>query len=63
LTFPIFAKVNKNSFGISDLWEWLTYTGTKKLEKNWNKFLISREGLIVNRYMPDVPPYKIENDI
>jgi len=55
--------VNENSFGISDLWKFLEARDNSKIERNWNKFLINREGKVVHRYMPNNKPYEVEQDI
>ena len=49
---------------MKDLYHYLQFAdNSKKIESNWNKFLINQEGRVVNRYDPDVPPYKIEYDV
>lgn len=67
VSFPIFAKVAVNGRDTHPLFAWL-----KKQRKgalggriNWNftKFLVDREGRVVGRYSPTTDPASISDDI
>jgi len=67
VTFPIFAKVNVNGELTDPLFDFLK--DPKKEDQNgdiaWNftKFLIDRNGQVVERYEPAVEPAAIEKDL
>jgi len=59
VTFPLAAKIEVNGAGRAPLYAWLTdpangYPGD--IEWNFEKFLIGRDGRVVRRYPPTVPP-------
>jgi len=67
VTFPMFAKIDVNGSGAHPLYGWL------KSEKggllggaikwNFTKFLIGRDGRVIDRYAPNTEPSDIEADI
>lgn len=66
-TFPLFAKTNVNGKDANPLF---TYLKNEKggfmgndIKWNFTKFLINREGKVVERYAPVTKPEKIEKDI
>lgn len=66
-TFPLFAKINVNGKNAAPLF---TYLKNQKggflgddIKWNFTKFLVSRDGKVVERYAPVTKPEKIENDI
>lgn len=66
-TFPRFKKVDVNGENASPLYKWLK---NKKggifgnsIKWNFTKFLIDRNGNVVERYAPMTPPAKIEEKI
>jgi glutathione peroxidase len=67
VTFPMFAKVDVNGKDAHPLFAWLrTEQGGvlgDAIKWNFTKFLVNREGEVVNRYAPTVPPEAIEDDI
>ena len=68
VTFPVFAKVEVNGSNAEPLYDWLKseqpgVLGTKRIKWNFTKFLIDREGRVVERYAPTVEPSAIEKDI
>ncbi|GAE26129.1 glutathione peroxidase family protein [Halalkalibacter wakoensis JCM 9140] len=67
VTFPLFAKVNVNGSHAHPLFQYLKKEkkGVLSSEIKWNftKFLIDRNGNVVERYAPTVSPEKIEDDI
>ncbi|MGE7779992.1 glutathione peroxidase [Peribacillus sp. NPDC097264] len=68
VTFPMFAKVNVNGKDAHPLFSYITENapgmmGSKSIKWNFTKFLIDREGNIVNRYAPKTKPLEMEEDI
>lgn len=66
-TFPLFAKIDVNGKNAAPLF---TYLKNQKggflgddIKWNFTKFLVSRDGKVVERYAPVTKPGKIENDI
>lgn len=59
VTFPLAAKLEVNGAGRSPLYAWLTDPANGfpgDIEWNFEKFLIGRDGRVVRRYPPTVPP-------
>jgi glutathione peroxidase len=67
VTFPIFAKIDVNGKNANPLFSFLKdqKKGTliKSIKWNFTKFLIDKEGNVVERYGPNVDPSKIEKDL
>lgn len=68
VTFPMFAKVNVNGKDAHPLFSYITENapgmmGSKSIKWNFTKFLVDREGNIVNRYAPKTKPLEMEEDI
>lgn len=65
VTFPIFAKVDVNGDDAIPLYKWLTadkkYSG--RITWNFNKFLIDRNGHLVNRFGSKDKPEEITPEI
>ena len=66
-TFPLFAKVEVNGDNQDPLFRFLKrqqggFLGDD-IKWNFTKFLVSRDGLVVDRYAPITPPESIEGDI
>ncbi|MCC4722001.1 glutathione peroxidase [Salinicoccus sp. RF5] len=67
VTFRVMEKVQVKGDGIHPLFKYLTegrsglFTNTVKW--NFTKFLISREGRIVNRFPPQKSPMSLEEDV
>ena len=66
-TFPLFAKIDVNGKNAAPLF---TYLKNQKggflgddIKWNFTKFIVSRDGKVVERYAPVTKPEKIENDI
>ncbi len=65
ITFPMFAKIEVNGDGAAPLYKNLTSqdvkpTGKGKISWNFEKFLIDREGNVVNRFSPRTEPEDAE---
>lgn len=66
-TFPLFAKVDVNGKNAEPLFKFLKkqkggFLGND-IKWNFTKFLVSRDGTVVERYSPVTKPEKIESDI
>lgn len=66
-TFPRFAKIAVNGAGTSPLYRYLkkeksTLLGGR-IEWNFTKFLVDRQGRVVKRYLPTTSPLKLKEDI
>jgi glutathione peroxidase len=59
-TFPMFSKIEVNGDGACELYQWLR-SETEGADISWNfeKFLINREGDVVQRFNPMVTPEEI----
>lgn len=66
-TFPLFAKIEVNGKNADPLFDFLKKQKggflSKDIKWNFTKFLISRDGNVVERYAPATKPEKIESDI
>jgi glutathione peroxidase len=68
VTFPLFAKVDVNGDDAHPLFKYLTkeapgILGTKFIKWNFTKFLVDREGNVVDRYASTDSPENLEKDI
>ncbi len=66
--FPIFAKLEVNGDGAHPLYQYLKSSakgvlGTEAIKWNFTKFLINREGQVVDRYAPTTKPEELVKDI
>ena len=66
-TFPRFAKVKVNGKEADPLYIWLKEQQAgplgKRIEWNFTKFLINREGQVVNRFSSKAEPKEIEESL
>lgn len=67
VTFPIFAKIDVMGVNADPLFKFLTEQKggllTKRIKWNFTKFLIDRNGHIIERYGPTTTPKSIEADL
>ena len=67
VTFPQFAKIKVNGDSEEPLYTWLkSQKGGvlgSKIKWNFTKFLIDREGNVIERFAPTVTPEKIDSEI
>jgi glutathione peroxidase len=68
VTFPMFAKIDVNGKNAAPLYEYLKEAkpgllGSEAIKWNFTKFLVDREGKVVERYAPKVEPEAIADDI
>ena len=66
-TFPLFAKIDVNGKDADPLFTYLKsqqggFMGDD-IKWNFTKFLVSRDGKVINRYAPVTKPESIEDDI
>ena len=68
VTFPVFAKVDVNGGEADPLFNRLKtdapgVLGSKAIKWNFTKFLVDRDGKVVDRYAPTTKPAEIRTDI
>jgi len=67
VTFPLFSKIEVNGDGAHPLYKWLKSEKAgllgEKIKWNFTKFLIDKQGNVVDRYAPTTTPEKIAADI
>jgi glutathione peroxidase len=67
VTFPMFAKIEVNGSDTHPLFAWLKDEkgglGGKAIKWNFTKFLIARDGSVVDRYAPQTEPEGLAADI
>ena len=68
VTFPLFAKIDVNGKNAAPLYQHLKEAkpgllGSEAIKWNFTKFLVDREGNVVERYAPNVEPADIAADI
>jgi glutathione peroxidase len=68
VTFPVFAKVDVNGDNAAPLWRHLKkeapgILGSEGIKWNFTKFLVGRDGKVVERYAPTTKPADIAADI
>ena len=61
VTFPMFSKIEVNGEDAAPIYKYLTSkdvepAGTGRISWNFEKFLIDREGNLVNRFAPRTAP-------
>ena len=68
VTFQMMSKIKVNGADAHPLYQWLTaeapgILGSKAIKWNFTKFLIGRDGRVIQRYAPQDAPEKIAKDI
>jgi glutathione peroxidase len=67
VTFPMFSKIEVNGDGAHPLFKWLREQKSgllgDKLKWNFTKFLIGKDGQVIDRYAPTTKPEKLADDI
>ena len=67
VTFPMFAKVDVNGGDAHPLYEWLKdeKKGVLGGRVKWNftKFLVGRDGKVIERYAPNCEPADLTDDV
>jgi glutathione peroxidase len=68
VSFTMMEKVKVNGDGAHPLYQWLTaeapgILGSKAIKWNFTKFLVGKDGRVIQRYAPQDAPSKIAKDI
>jgi glutathione peroxidase len=68
VSFPLFAKIDVNGDGAAPLYKHLKKAkpgllGSEAIKWNFTKFLVDRDGKVVERYAPNAEPEKLGPDI
>jgi glutathione peroxidase len=68
VTFPMFSKVDVNGDDAHPLFKYLTSTkkgllGSEAIKWNFTKFLIGKDGQVIERYAPTTKPEDITKDV
>jgi glutathione peroxidase len=68
VSFPMFAKIDVNGDDADPLFKYLKKSkkgllGSEKIKWNFTKFLVNREGKVIDRFAPTVKPKDLEKDI
>jgi glutathione peroxidase len=67
VSFPMFAKIQVNGSGTHPLFAWLKDEkrglGGRAIKWNFTKFLIARDGTVLDRYAPQTEPAELTEDI
>lgn len=68
VSFDMFAKIDVNGDNTHPLYVYLKehasgFLGSEVIKWNFTKFLVDREGNVVERYAPSTTPQEIEKDI
>jgi len=68
VSFPMFAKVDVKGPEAHAIFRYLTreakgVLGSENIKWNFTKFLVSRDGKVLNRYAPTTKPESLEEDI
>lgn len=68
VTFPVFARIEVNGDGASPLYTWLKdqapgVIGTRGIKWNFTKFLVDRDGQVIDRFAPTTKPEELRGAI
>ncbi|MCW5721241.1 MAG: glutathione peroxidase [Devosia sp.] len=68
VTFPIFARLDVNGDKAHPLYQWLKASapgllGSEAIKWNFTKFLVGRDGLVIERFAPTTEPAEIAPEI
>ena len=68
VSFPMMAKVDVNGPQADPLFQWLTkeapgLLGSTVIKWNFTKFLVGRDGQVIQRYAPQTAPADLAKDI
>ena len=67
VTFPMFSKIDVNGSDEHPLYTWLKSEKGgllgKKIKWNFTKFLVARDGTVIERYSPATEPADLAGDI
>jgi len=67
VTFPMFSKIDVNGENAHPLYKYLTNEAkgilSNQIKWNFTKFLVNRNGEVVDRFAPQTKPNKLKEDI
>ena len=68
VTFPIMSKVEVNGSNTEPVFQFLKENatgilGTELIKWNFTKFLVGKDGEVINRYAPKAEPHELASDI
>jgi glutathione peroxidase len=68
VSFPMFAKIEVNGANAAPLYQWLKHEapgllGTEAIKWNFTKFLVGRDGKVVDRFAPADKPQDLRRKI
>ena len=68
VTFPMFSKIDVNGSNAHPLYKYLTSAkkgllGSEGIKWNFTKFLVGKDGSVIDRYAPTTKPEDIEKDV
>jgi glutathione peroxidase len=68
VSFPMFAKIEVNGVDTHPLYKFLKAAqkgllGSEGIKWNFTKFLVDREGVVLQRYAPTATPESIDKDL
>ncbi len=68
VSFPMFAKIQVNGADAHPLYQFLKSAkrgllGSSWIKWNFTKFLVDRDGKVVNRFSPTVTPEQLDKDV
>ena len=67
VTFPLFSKVDVNGEGAHPVYQWLRAQKGgllgSKIKWNFTKFLVGKDGQVIDRFAPTTAPEKLKKDI
>lgn len=64
VTFDMFAKIDANGENAHPLWKWLKkQTDGSDIQWNFAKFVVDRQGHVVERFSPKTEPLEMEDTL
>jgi glutathione peroxidase len=68
VSFPMFSKIDVNGKDAHPLYKYLTsekkgVLGTEGIKWNFTKFLVGKDGSVIDRYAPTTKPEEMEKEI
>ncbi len=68
VTFPVLSKVEVNGPNTAPVYDWLKASapgllGIEAIKWNFTKFLVGKDGQVLNRYAPQTDPKEISKDV
>jgi len=68
VSFPMMSKIDVNGSNAHPLYQWLSaekpgLLGSKAIKWNFTKFLVGKDGAVLNRYAPTDTPESLKKDI